>query len=168
MGLRILVDGYNFIGFSGGLTGDLKGERDRLIGQLAEYQKIRGIPVCVIFDAWKEGLLSQHVEHRNGVEIIFSRLGETADQVIIRLIRKLGEQCVVVSGDREIVQVAARSGSTSVSPREFRLKLDEASRTDLVEEETEEGRLPDGNRKRGNPNRLSKKERMKRSKLKKL
>jgi predicted RNA-binding protein with PIN domain len=169
LGLRIVVDGYNFIGANEGLSLNLQAQRNHLIDRLSVYQTIKQIPVCVVFDAWKEGTLSQHFEMQKGVEVIFSRLGEKADQVIIRLIERLKEQCIVVSSDREIRNVADQEGATSLTIGEFQRKLDQADETlssgemGKLEEE-----YPSRDKKGGNPNRLSKKERAKKAKLKKL
>jgi predicted RNA-binding protein with PIN domain len=169
LGLRIIVDGYNFIGANQGLSSNLQSQRNHLIERLSAYQSIKEIPVCIVFDAWKEGMLSQHFEMQNGVEVIFSRLGEKADQVIIRLVKRLKEQCIVVSSDREIRNVADQEGATSLTIGEFQHKLDQAdenlSSKKMGKEEEE---YPSREKKGGNPNRLSKKERAKKAKLKKL
>ncbi|MFI5303860.1 MAG: NYN domain-containing protein [Nitrospiria bacterium] len=169
MGLYLIIDGYNFIGSNEGLSVKLQAQRDHLIDRLSSYQKIRKIPVCVVFDAWKEGGLSQNFEMIKGIEVIYSRLGEKADQVIIRMIKRLKEQCIVVSSDREIRDCAEKSGATSLTINEFQSKLIDADQ-DMDEEEMdkEESEKFTKGPKRGNPNKLSKKERAKRSKLKKL
>ncbi|MBI1822784.1 MAG: NYN domain-containing protein [Nitrospirae bacterium] len=146
----------------------MQNEREHLITRLSEYEKIRHIPICVVFDGWKDGRPTQTFEMKKGIEVIFSRMGEKADQVIIRLLGKLKEQCIVVSSDREIRNYAHKVGATSLTVREFQLKLDQSGQTllpEIKEEEMEE--LP-RNKKKGNPNKLSKKERAKNIKLKKL
>lgn len=169
LSLRIIVDGYNFIGADEGLSINLHAQRAQLIERLSVYQKIREIPVCVVFDAWKQGMFSQSFEMQKGVEVIFSRLGEKADQVIIRLVKRLKEQCIVISSDREIRNVADQEGATSLTIGEFQRKLDQADKIlSSGEMEAREEESPSREKKGGNPNKLSKKERAKKAKLKKL
>jgi len=169
LGLFLIIDGYNFIGADVGLSINLQAQRNQLIDRLSDYQKIKKIPVCVVFDGWKEGRLSQEFEMQKGIEVIFSRLGEKADQVIIRMIKKLKEQCIVVSSDREIRNCAERAGATSLTIREFQSKLDETDDSLETEEiDQEEPRRISMGKKKGNPNKLSKKERAKKNKMKKL
>jgi predicted RNA-binding protein with PIN domain len=168
LGLRLIIDGYNFIGGTNGLASRLHDERERLIARLSEYERERKIPICVVFDGWKEGSLSQTFEMKQGIEVIFSRLGEKADQVIIRFLRQLKEQCIVVSSDREIRDYADRVGATSLTVREFQRKLDQSAQFISPEEMNEEREELPRVKKKGNPNKLSKKERAKSIKLKKL
>jgi hypothetical protein len=168
MSLRLVIDGYNFIGQTSGLTPRLQGDRDALIDRLSDYEKVKGIPVSVVFDGWKEGHASQTRAVEKGIEVIFSRQGEKADQVIIRLIKSLRERAIVVSSDREIRDWAAREGAVSLTVREFQAKMEEARRSadEDREDDGEEGSFR--KEKKGNANRLSKKERAKKIKLKKL
>jgi predicted RNA-binding protein with PIN domain len=168
LGLRLIIDGYNFIGGTNGLASSMQVERERLIARLSEYERERKIPICVVFDGWKEGSLSQTFEMKQGIEVIFSRLGEKADQVIIRFMSQLKERCIVVSSDREIRDYADRVGATSLTVREFQRKLDQSGQLVSPEEMNEEQEELPKEKKKGNPNKLSKKERAKNIKLKKL
>jgi uncharacterized protein len=87
---------------------------------LAEYRKIRGHDITVVFDGWKSG---SHIEERlnsGGIKVIFSRLGEKADAVIARIICTEKREWVVVSSDREIAFKAWSCGSVPVPSERFR------------------------------------------------
>ncbi|WP_377891993.1 NYN domain-containing protein [Alkalihalobacillus sp. R86527] len=88
----LLVDGYNIIGAWTELRtlkdNDFSKARELLIEYMAEYQAYTGYRVIVVFDAH----LARGVEKKNslyGVEIIYTRENETADERIEKLAREL-------------------------------------------------------------------------------
>ncbi len=169
MAIRIIVDGYNFIGSEKGLRGDIEGRREELIGRLAHYRAVKGYAVTVVFDGWQSGWSSEHGENRQGIEVVFSRHGEKADEVIVRMAEELGSASLVVSSDREVARFVRAAGGTAVSSGEFGARLAQVGVGDpegamKSEEETPAPRTE----KKGNPRRLSKQERKKRLRLDKL
>lgn len=88
MALEIIIDGYNLIGSERGLRGDLEALRRQLIRKLQKHQRCRGYPVTVLFDGWRSGWIHEVEELADGVTVIYSRQGEKADDVIIRLARE--------------------------------------------------------------------------------
>jgi predicted RNA-binding protein with PIN domain len=84
----LLVDGYNVINNWPELSDlkehDLSYAREQLVADLAEFQALCGISVIVVFDAHfvKGGV--GHSEHYLGVEVVYTREGETADNWIER------------------------------------------------------------------------------------
>ena len=103
---------------------------------------------------------------RKGIELIFSRIGEKADEVIKRLIREKGSGAVVVTSDREISKYADRLSVPVISSEQFQEKLDS---TDFrVAEETEENEEERGLKKKGPSRRPSKKEKRLKLAMKKL
>ncbi|HXN06875.1 MAG TPA: NYN domain-containing protein [Nitrospiria bacterium] len=172
MPLHLIIDGYNLLGHLEGFSKNLRDQRTRLLSLLSGYGKSKKFSVCVVFDGWKEGTLSQHYEIQNGVEVIYSRLGEKADLVICRLIKSLKEKCVVVSSDREIIQCAEQNRSVAITVAEFEKKLLSNRDSDFVElsddDSDESASRNSGGKKSGNPRKLSKKKREKQNKLRKL
>lgn len=120
-----------------------------------------------MFDGWKNG---SGVENRSvvgGVIVIYSRLGEKADSVIKRIISSdNNRQWIVVSSDRDIADHAWSCGSVAISSEEFLNGIEKSGNVAgdfaLLEEDE------DVSRKKGNPGRLSKKEKTKRRALNKL
>lgn len=90
----LLVDGYNVIGSWPSLreirdTVSLQEARDRLISLLDEYAAMTSEEVVLVFDAiyQQPGLRKPHSSGK--VVVLFSRAGETADQVIERVATRL-------------------------------------------------------------------------------
>ena len=169
MAIHIIIDGYNLIGSETGLGGNLEGKRNQLIRQLQQYQESKGYPITVVFDGWRSGWRHEVEERSGGIAVIFSQLGEKADSVIQKLAREMGSGCVVVTSDREVRGAAEASGAVAIYAGEFSAKLQNLDRELFFEEEEDEGlkglRVQE---KRGNPRRLSKRERKRKERLKKL
>src|SRR4029077_20849474 len=100
--MDIIIDGYNLIGAERGLQGGLEHKRNWLIQQVAAYRKLKANSIVIVFDGWQAGSARETEVSRYGVRIIYSRLGEKADAVVIRIARQKGSGCVVVTSDREI------------------------------------------------------------------
>jgi predicted RNA-binding protein with PIN domain len=100
-----------------------------------------------------------------GAREVYSRLGEKADSVPVRLARKTGSGCVVVTSDREVRNAVERFGAVALYAGEFDEMLRNIDQpfgydgSDDAEPRSS---------KKGNPRRLSKQERKRREKLKKL
>jgi uncharacterized protein len=163
--MEIIVDGYNLIGAEHGLRGDLKQQRNWLIQRLSLYQKKKGFTLTVVFDGWQSGWIDEVKEKSEAVTIVYSRQGEKADTVIARIAREKGSGCVVVTSDREVRNAVERFGAAAIYAGEFAAIMrsldapfydDEADLTEAMAV------------RKGNPRQLSKAERRRREKLKKL
>src|SRR5207244_12624838 len=117
--IHLVVDGYNLLGVRGGLRGDIEARREALIRELAGYRQRKGYPLTVIFDGWRSGQAVEHGEWREGIEVVYSRKGETADTVIKRLAAKFGSDAAVVSSDRDVTGFARAHGRTSLNSGDF-------------------------------------------------
>lgn len=167
MPLRIIIDGYNLIGSVAGLRGNLRAGRERLLRELREYQQKKGYPITVVFDGWRSGWTHEVKERAGGISVIYSKQGEKADVVILRLARETGSGCVVVSSDREVRRGVEACGAVPVYAGEFRARLADHAGDDWTEDG--EGRKAFGaERKKGNPRKLSRRQRRKRERLRKL
>lgn len=163
--MDLIIDGYNLIGSEQGLRDPLEPKRNRLVQRLSQYQEIKQFSVIIVFDGWRSGQHQEVLQKKDGVSVLYSRLNEKADAVIIRLAREKGAGSVVVSSDREIRNAVERFGAVAVSATEFSIilrGLDIANSADDFENE-EPNRMD-----RGNPRRASKTERRRNEKLKKL
>src|SRR5262245_24651835 len=162
--MDLIIDGYNVIGSQRGLDGGLEHKRNRLIQQLALYHEIKGFNLIVVFDGWRSGSANEVIEKRGGLSIIYSRLGEKADAVIVRTARSKGGGCVVVTSDREIRNAVERFDAVAISADEFNRILGELDGLPMDDEVDQELDLA----RRGSRNRPSKAERRRIDKLKKL
>ena len=163
--MEIIIDGYNVIGSDTGLTGNLEHKRNSLVQQLASYRKNKGHGVTVVFDGWRSGSIDEVQQKRDGICIVYSRLGEKADSVIVRLARKQGAGCVVVTSDREVRSAVERFGAVALYAGEIwsrccAIAVSPSMTKNLI--------ISQQTPKSGNPRRLSKKERRRREKLNKL
>jgi uncharacterized protein len=165
MALHLIIDGYNLLALTGrigaGTSWHSEMARESFLRDLASYRQRKSHAITVVFDGWQQGWDTEQREHRLGLEIIFSRRGEKADQVIQRLAAELGSACAVVSSDREIITVAAAQGAFVMKAQEFIGKLQESSNVNLSlpHKELDRGNdLPSkrGSEKRGNPRKLPK------------
>src|SRR5919109_69114 len=117
--MDVIIDGYNLIGIDRGLRGALEHKRNWLIQQLSMYHKVKGFGVVVVFDGWRAGWVNETEEKRDGVTIVYSRQGEKADSVIVRIARTKGSGCVVISSDREIQKAVETFGGVAIPSGEL-------------------------------------------------
>jgi predicted RNA-binding protein with PIN domain len=91
-----------------------------LLEYLAEYRRTRPQHrLTVVFDGWQGGGFQESRDRRPGILIIYSRLGERADEVIKRLLVRERERAVVVSSDRELQEFAHRVGAAWIAAAQF-------------------------------------------------
>jgi hypothetical protein len=167
--MHLIIDGYNLLHVHRSLINvnsiQLQWERERLIDRLSTYQKLKPCGVTVVFDGWQGGWNTETKEKKKGIDVIFSRLGEKADEVIKRLVREQGPGAIVITSDRDVARFAERMDVAVIPSEQFREKLEQGS-SDGCEESPEEEE--EGIKKKGPSRRLSKKEKRARVALKKI
>lgn len=178
MASRIIIDGYNLIKTSHTFdirhNDDLQDTRDRLIDTLNKYYYFRKIPITVVFDGWKGGGPTENRDIVKKIHVIYSRLGETADEVIKRLTEKNGSSCIVVTSDKDVANFAEIKGAAVITSAEFenklRMTLYTFKKGIAKEEEDEDDELdrPITTKKRGNPRKLPRSERKRKKRLDRL
>src|ERR1700716_983694 len=87
---RVIVDGYNVIHAWPQLKrllgeASLEAARDRLIERLSVFGMVVGADVTVVFDAHHSTARSNSNENVEGVQVVFTRKGHSADRVIERI-----------------------------------------------------------------------------------
>lgn len=178
--MHIIIDGYNLIRQSDALRRyerfSLEDGRKALIRVTALYKRHKGHKVTVVFDGWEGGPAEEERDRQEGINIIYSRRGEKADDVIKRMVQKTGEEIVVVTSDRDIADFVSRRGGTAVSSQEFdghmsRLKISTSDSLpqgegEYEKDEDEETRA--GIKRKGPSKRLSRKQKAAIVKLRKL
>ncbi|MDH4155372.1 MAG: NYN domain-containing protein [Nitrospira sp.] len=169
----LILDGYNLLSVGGRLSRQLESARECLLRDLASYRHRKNHHITVVFDGWQQGQPSEQREHRSGVQVIYSKRGERADQVIQRLAREYGQDCAVVSSDHEIVNAARAHGAFVMGSQEFASKLQASSvssgRVPYKELDTgEDVAARRGPEKKGNPRKLPKSQRQRDRHLKRF
>ncbi len=143
----------------------LQWERERLLDRLSTYQKLRPCGVTVVFDGWQEGWSTETREKKKGIEVIFSKLGEKADEVIKRLVKEKGSGAIVITSDRDVARFAQKMDVAVIPSEQFQEKLSVGSSDTLEESSEEEER---GAKRKGPSRRLSRKEKRARAASRKL
>ena len=168
--MHLIIDGYNLLHVERTLASlnpiQLQRERESLIGQLSAYRSLRQIEITVVFDGWQGGWSTEKKERKNGIGLVFSKLGEKADEVIKRLVREKGSGVTVVTSDREISRYVERMAIAVIPADQFKEKMENALLKGEKDFQEEDERV--GEKKKGPSRMLSKKEKRMRSALKKL
>ncbi|MGD1152237.1 MAG: NYN domain-containing protein [Syntrophales bacterium] len=178
--MHIIIDGYNLIRQSDALRRyerfSLEEGRNALIRGISLYKKQRGHKVTVVFDGWQGGPVEEERDKLSGIDIIYSRKGEKADEVIKRMVQERAEEIVVVTSDRDIANFVNRRGGTSISSQEFdelmgRAKtamIDHARHTEERSDKEEDDATNGRAKKKGPSRRLSRKKKSAMERIKKL
>src|SRR5262245_32474411 len=161
--MRWLIDGYNVIRRAPELASrereSLEAGRHALVRLLTVVAREAGDTFAVVFDGIEAGGSSRGGE---GVAVVFSSARESADHVLARMARAGG---AVVSNDREVRRAAERAGAPVITADQFLARLDEARRSvrgttsSSGPEAKDENDEPLRGPRKGNPRRLSKKDR---------
>ncbi len=145
--------------------------REALIDALACYKRLKRHRITVVFDGGNASWPSSRSEQHQGIEIQYSRQGQTADEVITKFAARLREKALVVSSDREVIEAATRSCAATIDSNSFEHKITAAAQVagveDFVESFDADGWKPT-TKKKGPRRRLSKRARRNRSKIAKL
>ncbi len=123
---HLIVDGYN-VTKTGFPDLSLEKQRTRLLTGLSHLAARSGAEVTCCFDgAALEGRVPAAAAR--GVRVLFSKAGETADELIRRLVRAepQGRPVCVVSSDREVADGIRRAGARPVSATALVRRLDRA------------------------------------------
>jgi predicted RNA-binding protein with PIN domain len=99
---RLIVDGYNVIHAWTSLkrlagSASLEAARDKLIERLAVLGQISGDSVTVVFDAHHSAAMANSEESVDGVRVVFTRKGHSADHAIERIAYAAGDAGDVIT-----------------------------------------------------------------------
>lgn len=111
---HLVVDGYNVTKTGFGDV-SLEQQRTRLVTSLGGLVAQSGAEVTVVFDGAER--LPVAPAAPRGVRVLFSARGQTADEVIRRLVRAEppGRPVIVVSSDKEVAAGVRRAGAYAVA-----------------------------------------------------
>ena len=126
--MMLLIDGYNIIGawaeFRDSLN--LQESRERLIEILCDYAGYTGDTVILVFDAYAGDNPRRTIEQIAGIEVVYTKQGETADHYIERmtdtLCRNLSRQIElrVATSDAIEQTIVLGRGAARISSLELR------------------------------------------------
>lgn len=131
----LFVDGYNIINAWSNLKElskiSLEVAREELIEIMAEYQSFTGVKVIIVFDAHMVKGNSGKKENIKGVDVIYTRERETADQYIEKVLDEIGrgKTVKVATSDWLEQQIVLGRGGTRLSARELEVQVKNMKRT---------------------------------------
>ena len=174
--MHIIIDGYNLIRQSDSLRHhekqSLEAGRRALTSKLSEYKRKKGHKITVVFDGWETGSAQEERDRQGNINIIYSRRGEKADDVIKRLADNSPEETVIISSDREIASYVTRHGKTALSSSEFEMLMSKAIDQSAISDFADQKEADDENyhhsSKKGPAKRLPRARRHAETKIKKL
>jgi predicted RNA-binding protein with PIN domain len=131
---RLIVDGYNVIHAWPPLkrladTVSLEAARDKLIERLAVHAMVTGAEVTVVFDAHHSTARSNTESSVDGVKVIFTRKGHSADHAIERIAYAAGgagDMITVATSDRFQRDLVRGMGGAVISALELERQVVEA------------------------------------------
>jgi len=137
--VRILVDGYsllhNWPELANGWPRHSAAARQELVRRLTLYQDATGIPITVFFDGGGAPRGTPAAASTREMEVLYSRSGKTADQMIERAVHRFsdhGEVLAVTDDHAERETVTTFGGSVS-SCRNF-IQTVEATLAEMAED----------------------------------
>ncbi|MBU5438662.1 NYN domain-containing protein [Tissierella sp. MSJ-40] len=125
----LFVDGYNIINSWEKLKDlskmSLEVARNELVEIMAEYQHYSGIKITVVFDAHLVKGNSGKRYGVKGVEVVYTKESETADQYIERVLDEIGriKKVRVATSDWMEQQIILGRGGTRISARELEVEI---------------------------------------------
>ena len=133
---RVIVDGYNVIHAwpqLKRLLGDasLEAARDKLIERLSVFGMVAGADVTVVFDAHHSTARTNSEEVVEGVHVLFTRRGHSADHVIERIAYEAsqsGDLITVATSDRFQRDLVRGMGGAVISAEELERRVVEAEK----------------------------------------
>ena len=124
----LLVDGYNVIGAWSVPRAErlsIEESRERLVHMIADYAGFSGEEVVVVFDGHYTDRTTRSHRNAHGVEVVFTRHGESADNYIEAACAAAPRwRAVRVATSDAIEQtVTLGRGAVRISSREFLMEL---------------------------------------------
>lgn len=131
---RLIVDGYNVVHAWPSLKrllseATLEDARDKLVERLSVLGMVSGADVTVVFDAHHSTSLANSHETVEGVHVIFSRKGHSADHVIERIAYDASEArdiITVATSDRFQRDLVRGMGGAVISALELERRVIDA------------------------------------------
>ena len=131
---RVIVDGYNVVHAWPQLKrllgeASLEAARDKLIERLSVFGMVVGADITVVFDAHHSAARTNTEELVDGVRVVFTRKGHSADHVIERIAygaSQTGDAITVATSDRFQRDLVRGMGGAVISALELERRVVEA------------------------------------------
>ncbi|HVS47699.1 MAG TPA: NYN domain-containing protein [Candidatus Dormibacteraeota bacterium] len=128
---RVIVDGYNVIHAWPQLKrllseASLEAARDRLVERLSVFGMVVGADVTVVFDAHHSAARTNSEELVEGVHVLFTRKGHSADHAIERIAydaSQVGDMITVATSDRFQRDLVRGMGGAVISALELERRV---------------------------------------------
>jgi hypothetical protein len=131
---RVIVDGYNVIHAWPQLKrlltdASLEAARDKLIERLSVFGMVVGADVTVVFDAHHSTARTNSEQDVEGVHVLFTRKGHSADHAIERIAyaaSQVGDVITVATSDRFQSDLVRGMGGAVISAPELERRVTDA------------------------------------------
>ena len=131
---RVIVDGYNVIHAWPQLRrllvdASLEAARDTLIERLSVFGDVVGADITVVFDAHRSAARTSSEAVVDGVRVIFTRKGHSADRVIEKIAydaAQVGDVITVATSDRVQRDLVRGMGGAVITALELERRVVEA------------------------------------------
>ena len=131
---RVIVDGYNVVHAWPQLKrllgeASLEAARDKLIERLSVFGMVVGADITVVFDAHHSAARTNSEELVDGVHVVFTRKGHSADHVIERIAydaSQTGDAITVATSDRFQRDLVRGMGGAVISALELERRVVDA------------------------------------------
>ena len=120
----IIIDGYNILNawekYKLFLKLSFENARQELIYDMGEYSKLVGIDLLLVFDAYKIKFKGSS-EIIKGIEVVYTKQNETADQYIEKKLDEIGRKILVSVGtdDTLIQKLVTQRGGNVLTAKEL-------------------------------------------------
>ena len=134
--MQLIVEGYNIVHAWPSLkrlltSASLEAAREKLVERLSVLGMISGEEVTVVFDAHHSSAMSNSEETVDGVRVVFTRKGHSADHSIERLAYRAseaGEIITVATSDRFEGDLVRGMGGAVITALELERRVEDAER----------------------------------------
>lgn len=135
MATKVIIDGYNFLWQDGlfrdeAIRGHDKG-REAVLKWVSENPRLANFEVTVVFDAYKTDALHPSEENFQGIKVVYSAGGQSADDLIREMAALHGPAAIVVSSDHEVMRYAEKKDCGVLGSREFQRAIKDPESFDL-------------------------------------
>ena len=118
----LLIDGHNLIGQLEDLSLDDPYDEAKLAMAVRSYCMRARTKATLIFDNGLPGGVSRKLSNSD-VTVIFAPHGTSADTLLMRRAREIGNQLLLITSDRRILRLAFAYGLETMASEEFALLL---------------------------------------------